>query len=123
ALTHHYWLRTGNTISGNVAAGGDAIGMIILASSGPATMAVAGTEVLGAGLFGMWTGTPNVTFANPIAVYNTRAGFASEPAWDVDSHGATLKDPLFLYNGTSDSAYGSQVSSNDGDRTVVDGGV
>jgi hypothetical protein len=122
-LTHHYWLRTGNTISGNVAAGGDAIGMIILASAHPTTAAVTGTEVLGAGLFGMWTGTPNVTFVNPVAVYNTRAGFASEPAWDVDSHGATLKNPLFLFNGTSDSSYGSQIYSNNGDRTLVDGGV
>ena len=122
-LTQHYWLRTGNTIAGNVAAGGDAIGMLILASSQPGTMAVANTEVLGAGLFGMWTGTPNVTFNNPIAVYSTRAGFASEPAWDVDSHGATLNNPLFLFNGTSDTSYGSQIYSNDGDRTVVDGGV
>lgn len=70
-LTHHFWLRTGNTVSGNVAAGGDAVGMIILASSNPGTTVVTDTQVLGAGLFGMWTGTPNVTFNNPIAVYNS----------------------------------------------------
>ncbi len=122
-LTQHYWLRTGNTISGNVAAGGDANGMIILVSSHPGTLPVIGTEVLGAGLFGMWTAAPNVTFDNPVAVYNQRAGFAAEPAWGVDSHGATLQNPLLLFNGTSDSSYGSQIYSNDGDRTVVDGGV
>lgn len=122
-LTHHFWLRTGNTISGNVAAGGDAVGMIVLASTHPTTTVVSNTQALGAGLFGMWSGTPNVTFNNPIAAYNSRAGFASDPAWDVDSHGATLNNPLFLFNGTSDSAYGSQIYLNNSGIITVNGGV
>ena len=123
ALTHHFWLRTGNTISGNVAAGGDAVGMIILAGAHPTPTVVTDTQVLGAGLYGMWTGTPGVTFNNPIAVYNSRAGFASDPAWDVDSHGTTLNNPLFLFNGTLDSSYGSQVFLNDSGPITVNGGV
>jgi hypothetical protein len=123
SLTHHFWLRTGNTISGNVAAGGDAVGMIILASTHPTTAVVNNTQALGTGLFGMWTATPNVTFNNPVAVYNSRAGFASEPAWDVDSHGTQLNNPLFLFNGTSDSAYGSQIYLNNSGVITVNGGV
>jgi hypothetical protein len=122
-LSHHFWLRTGNTISGNVAAGGDAVGMMILASSHPGATVVTDTQVLGAGLYGMWTGTPNVTFNNPVAVYNSRAGFASDPAWDVDSHGTTLNNPLFLFNGSSDSSYGSQIFLNDSGLITVNGGV
>ncbi len=122
-LSHHFWLRTGNTISGNVAAGGDAVGMIILAGAQLSATVVTDTQVLGAGLYGMWTGTPNVTFNNPVAVYNSRAGFASDPAWDVDSHGTTLNNPLFLFNGTSDSSYGSQLYLNDSGIITVNGGV
>jgi hypothetical protein len=122
-LTHHFWLRTGNTISGNVAAGGNAVGMIVLASTLPATAVIDNTQVLGAGLYGIWTATPNVIFNNPVAVFNSRAGFASDPAWDVDSHGTQLNNPLFLFNGTSDSDYGSQLYLNNSGIITVNGGV
>lgn len=121
-VSHHFWLRVGNTISGNVAAGGDAIGMIVLDGHAHGTTVVSDTEVLGAGVYGIWTGAPNVTFVNAVAVYNERAGFASDPAWDVDVHNVTLMNPLMLFNGTSDSSYGSQVYLNNGSVTV-DGGV
>ena len=123
ALTHHYWLRTGNTISGNVAAGGNAVGMIVLASTHPSATVVSNTQSFGTGLFGIWTATPNVIFNNPVAVYNSRAGFASDPAWDVDSHGTQLNNPLFLFNGTSDSDYGSQLYLNNSGLITINGGV
>jgi len=120
-VSHHYWLRVGNTISGNVAAGGDAIGLIVLDGHADGTTTVSDIEVLGAGVYGIWTAAPNVTFVNPVAVYNERAGFASDPAWDVDVHNVTLSNPLLLFNGTSDASYGSQLYLNNGSLTVIGG--
>src|SRR5581483_8848261 len=54
---------------------------------------------------------------------DSRAGFASDPAWDIDAHGAVLNNPLFVFNGTNDSAYGSQIFLNDSPVVTVNGGV
>jgi len=121
-LSHHYWLRVGNTIAGNVAAGGDSAGMIILEGHAHGTTVVQKAESLGAGIYGIWTGAPNVTFENPVAVFNERAGFAGDPAWDVDTRNVTLNNPLLLFNGTDDSSYGSQIYLNNG-SVAVNGGV
>ncbi|MEO8163801.1 MAG: hypothetical protein ABI619_00260, partial [Betaproteobacteria bacterium] len=121
--SHHFWLRAGNEISGNVAAGGSALGLILLDSTNPANPVVSSQQALGTGRYGMWSAVPNVVFENPISAYAEIAGFASDPAWSVDSSGTTLSNPLFLFNGEFTATYNSQVYLNNAKDIHIEGGI
>ncbi len=114
-VTHHFWLRSGNQIVGNVAAGhswnGKGLGnrapyiegLVVLPSSAPAgTTLVSDFECLGCGGVGMWTAVPDTVFENPVSSYATTAGFRAYEAWNFDASGAVVKNPLFILNGNDD---------------------
>ncbi len=77
ATSHHFWLRGGNTIEGNVAAGGTAVGLVVFSAATPGTIHVSRMQSLGTKLYGMWSGAEGVVYDDPVAVYNTRAGFGA----------------------------------------------
>ena len=143
--THHYWVRAGNNIHGNVAAGNDwevkgngnrepqIEGLVVLpAFRNTQTTVLSDFECLGCGGVGMWVAAPDVIFERPVSTNAIVSGFKGYKVWDVDSSGTILEDPLFLFNGdngafskSSDYAdfvpWGSQVFLNYGDVSISGG--
>ncbi len=114
-VTHHYWLRSGNLIAGNVAAGNSwdgkgrgnhtppIEGIVVLPSSdNDEVTVVSDFECLGCGGVGMWTAVPDTVFENPLSSYAVIAGFRGYDAWNFDASGALLRNPLFILNGNND---------------------
>lgn len=121
--THHFWLRLGNTIEGNVAAGGGAIGLVVLLSTGPVQSThVVGMQTLGVSLYGMWSGVNGTVFDSPVSVYSARAGFGTGVPLHTQVGGMVLNNPLFLLNGETEG-YGSQVFLNASRDNLIYGGV
>ncbi|MBL4576644.1 MAG: hypothetical protein JKY51_11225, partial [Opitutaceae bacterium] len=113
--THHFWMRAGNEISGNVAAGHNwrgegkgnhtppIEGLVVLPSSeNDPEPVVSDFECLGCGGVGMWTAVPNTLFERPVSSYTIIAAFRSWDTWNIDSSGTKLNDPLFILNGNND---------------------
>ena len=123
-ISHHYWVRAGNTIDGNVAAGGDAIGLLMMTSTLVGAPAVVSNfESLGTGLYSMWTVVPGTRFENPVAAFGQRAGFGSDPPWPLRADDTRLVEPLFVLNGENNASYGGQIYLNGTERLEIEGGV
>lgn len=122
---HHFWVRSGNEIADNVAAGGTALGFILLDSAKPVDRPqVLRQEVLGGGQYGIWSGRPNVDYVNPRVAFADDAGFSVNPAWAVDVSGNEIKNPIFLLNGRGGGGtYDSQVFLNNAKDIKITGGV
>lgn len=122
--THHFWLRAGNTIEGNVAAGSGAVGLITLVSTVTnAPPHVSGMQALGTMDFGMWSDVSGAVFDNPVSVYATRAGYGSTVSpFHSGIGGIVLNNPLFLLNGEADGYY-SQIYFNGSRDNLIYGGV
>jgi hypothetical protein len=123
--THHFWLRAGNTIQGNVAAGNQATGLVILPSKAPPglTTVVTNHVSLGSLQYGIWVFAPSVIFENPIVAYAEQAGFAVSSMWGYDSSGVELRSPLLLLNGENSPSYSSQIFLNSARDVSIVGGT
>lgn len=121
SITHGFWARAGNTIEGNVAVGGNGIGLIVLPilckeCAKPfigVRQQVVGQECYGGGKYGFWSAQANVDFVGGLAVYAELAGFAADAAWGSSSSGAAVKNTLLALNGNvSADPYISQTYLN-----------
>ena len=122
--THHFWLYTGNEVSGNIAAGNGAYGIVIL----PGTPAVESNLVesftaYGNKKYGMWSKTPNTTFKNCFAAYCGTAGLGGIPTFGFSADNLTIENPVFLLNGGMDLVYNVQMFFSLLGRVNVRGGV
>lgn len=130
-LTHHYWVRVGNEISGNVAVGGDALGLVILAACPSCVLeylpagqrpVVSGQECYGVGKYGAWSMVANVDFNNCTLAFCGIAGLAADPTWGSNSNGVKFANSFLAFNGdASADVYKSQAYLSQAQELVFDG--
>jgi hypothetical protein len=128
--THHYWLRSGNTVSGNVAAGGSpggfggTNGFSFLAHTvkfHPAMPAVhIDSQMLGCPYYGHWCWGFGLDYqaVNPVAAYcgASSTGDGYQGTW-------TIVNPTCMFNGLGTSQYQSQIFLNYHKNITVTGGL
>jgi hypothetical protein len=129
--TAHYWVRPGNTVRGNVACGGTAVGFVNMPGKGGTEATSEDCQAWGVGRYGFQSGTP-IELKNSIAVNCDVAGYASTEKWGLTDEGSVISDPVFLLNGekpdapfitATDKAYISQVYLNTSRKLTIKRGI
>lgn len=143
-LSHHYWLRAGNTIAGNVAVGtpqdltngtanngsgnGSAsVALIVLSHKVTGLAApdvvVPGHEAYGVGRYGAWAAIGSRLFSLP----DSKIAYCGQAATgqSLSPHGTFFQydRPLWCFNGGANAQYGSQLYLNSHRDARVVGGI
>lgn len=120
---HHFWLRENNIIEDNVACGNEAIGLVVLQTSGGTPSPVKKMECLGNDKYGIWTFVPNYKFDDCSMVYCAQSGFALSPIFGRSNRNTSINNPIFLLNGLNSPTYESQWFASVSDGGSINGGI